>query len=301
MKHETSPEAARGWLQAERARGCSVGLVPTMGALHPGHMSLVEASLADNDSTMVTIFVNPLQFAPGEDLEGYPRDLDNDLAKCRQAGVGFVLAPSEADMYPVPPLATVTVDALSGVLEGRSRPTHFAGVATVVAKLFSIAGPCRAYFGVKDYQQLLVVRRLVQDLSMPVEVVACETVRHSDGLALSSRNAYLTSAEREQAPVLRRALDRGLAALADGERAPDAVEAVMSEAVADAPLASLDYAAAVQADTLTAPGPLHHEVRLLLAVRFGRARLIDNDGCTLASGAQPPHAPVCSLGQARLD
>ena len=287
MRHHTSPAETQAWLHEARAHDKTVGLVPTMGSLHRGHMSLVEASLADNDVTVVTIFVNPLQFGPGEDLAAYPRDLSSDLALCETAGADCVLAPSQAQMHPTPALTTVEVPALAGVLEGSSRPHHFAGVATVVAKLFSIAGPCRAYFGLKDYQQLLVVRRMAADLSMPVEVVACPTVRHDDGLALSSRNAYLSADERAQAPVLRRALDRGLAVLDGGERDPAAVEQAMAEVVASAPLARLDYAAAVQADTLRADGPLHDEMRLLLAARFGKARLIDNDGATLHAPSEP--------------
>jgi len=291
MRRQTSIEATRAWLSSARAEGRSVGLVPTMGALHPGHLSLVEASIADNDITLVTIFVNPLQFAAGEDLADYPRDLSGDLAICEEAGVDCVMVPSEAEMYPTRHETTVSVEPLGRVLEGRFRPSHFAGVATVVAKLFGIVGPCRAYFGVKDYQQLLVVRRMAEDLAMPVSVVGCDTVRHPDGLALSSRNAYLSEAERDQAPVLRRALDQGLAALASGERDPAAVEAAMAAVVQGASSAQLDYAAAVQADTLTADGPLHGEVRLLLAVRFGRARLIDNDGAILAPGSRQPPVP----------
>jgi len=291
MRRQTSIEATRAWLSSARAEGRSVGLVPTMGALHPGHLSLVEASIADNDVTMVTIFVNPLQFAAGEDLADYPRDLSGDLAICEEAGVDCVMVPSEAEMYPTRHETTVSVEPLGRVLEGRFRPSHFAGVATVVAKLFGIVGPCRAYFGVKDYQQLLVVRRMAEDLAMPVSVVGCDTVRHPDGLALSSRNAYLSEAERDQAPVLRRALDQGLAALASGERDPAAVEAAMAAVVQGTSSAQLDYAAAVQADTLTADGPLHGEVRLLLAVRFGRARLIDNDGAILAPGSRQPPVP----------
>lgn len=282
MRHDTSVAALRAWLRSAGRSGRTVGLVPTMGSLHGGHMSLVEASLDRDDLTVVTIFVNPLQFSAHEDLEDYPRDLAGDLALCERAGAACVFAPSPAEMYPTLPQTTVTVEPLARMLEGSSRPTHFAGVATVVAKLFSIVGPCRAYFGIKDYQQLQVVRRMALDLCMPTEIVACATVRHDDGLALSSRNTYLSPAERAQAPVLRQALDRALAALDDGEREPAAVEAIMAAAVAAAPSARLDYAAAVQADTLTADAELHDEVRLLLAVRFGRARLIDNDGCELA-------------------
>ena len=229
-----------------------------MGGLHAGHRSLMEASVAANDVTIVSIFVNPLQFAPGEDLDAYPRDLDHDLGVCAEAGVDLVFAPTVDEMYPQPIETVVEVP--------------------VVAKLFAIAGPCCAYFGAKDWQQVAVVRRMAADLSMPVDVVSCPTVREADGLAMSSRNVYLTPDEREQAPVLRRALDAGLAAIDGGETDPAVVEAVMADVVATAPLARLEYSAAVPARSLVADGPLCGEIRLLLAVRFGRARLIDNDG-----------------------
>lgn len=279
----TTIAALRGLLAEHRAAGRTIGFVPTMGFLHDGHRSLMEAAVTANDVTVVSIFVNPLQFAPGEDLESYPRDLERDTEVCAGAGVDIVFAPADDEMYPRPIETVVSVPAVAAPLEGAARPDHFAGVATVVAKLFSIVGRCRAYFGAKDWQQVAVVTRMVADLSIPVEVVACPTVREPDGLAMSSRNVYLTPDERDQAPVLRQALDAGLAAVEAGETDPAAVEARMAEVVATAPLAVLDYAAAVPADTLVAAGPLHGEVRLLLAVRFGRARLIDNDGVMVPS------------------
>ncbi len=282
MRLNTSIAEMRSQLNLVRNADRTVGLVATMGSLHRGHLSLIKASTADNDVTVTTIFVNPLQFSADEDLADYPRDLNCDLQLCESAGVDYVFAPSPQEMYPTPVLTTVNVDAVSEPLEGRSRSTHFLGVATVVAKLFSIVGPCRAYFGAKDWQQVVVVRRMVHDLSMPVKVVVCPTVREADGLALSSRNGYLTPPQRAQAPVLRRALDAGLAALGSGERNACVVADVMTEVVATAPLGQLDYSAAVQADTLVVDGPLHDEVRLLLAVRFDKARLIDNDGCILS-------------------
>ena len=278
MEIVTEIEDLRRRLDAARAAGRSVGFVPTMGYLHDGHASLVRAAATD-DVTVVSIFVNPLQFAPDEDLADYPRDLARDSEICDEAGADVVFAPSVEEMYPRPVATTVTVAGVSAPLEGESRPTHFAGVATVVAKLFSIVGSCRAYFGAKDWQQVAVVRRMAADLSMPVEVVACPTVREPDGLAMSSRNVYLTPEERTQAPVLRRALDAGVALVEAGETDPGTIEAAMAEVVATAPLGELDYVAAVPADTLVAEGPLDGEVRLLVAVRFGGARLIDNDGC----------------------
>lgn len=274
----TTVAEVRTELDTHRATGRSIGFVPTMGFLHAGHGSLMEASVAANDHTLVSIFVNPLQFAAGEDLESYPRDLDRDTALCEAAGVDVIFAPSVEEMYPRPMATVVEVPPIAAPLEGASRPEHFAGVATVVAKLFSIAGPCRAYFGEKDWQQVAVVTRMAADLSIPVEVVPCPTLREPDGLAMSSRNVYLTAEERAQAPVLRRALDAGLERLAAGETDPGAIEAAMADVVALAPLGTLDYVAAVQAETLVVDGPLHGEVRLLLAVRFGKARLIDNDG-----------------------
>jgi len=269
----------RSRLARARGEGRTIGFVPTMGYLHEGHASLVRASAADNDLTVVSIFVNPLQFAPGEDLDDYPRDLDRDVDICRSAGGAVVFVPEVDEMYPLPVATTVTVAGVSAPLEGVSRPTHFAGVATVVAKLFSIVGPCRAYFGAKDWQQAAVVTRMAADLSIPVEVVACPIVREPDGLAMSSRNVYLTPEERLQATVLRRALDAGIAVVESGETDPARVEAAMAEVVATATLGTLDYVAAVPADTLVADGSLAGDVRLLVAVRFSKARLIDNDGC----------------------
>lgn len=281
MQTITEIEELRRRLDAERAAGRSVGFVPTMGYLHDGHVSLVDASVAANDRTVVSVFVNPLQFAPGEDLADYPRDLAADSARCEAAGADYVFAPSVDEMYPEPVDTVVTVPGVAAPLEGVHRPTHFAGVATVVAKLFAIVGASRAYFGAKDWQQVAVVRRMVADLSIPVEVVACPIVREPDGLAMSSRNVYLTDEERPQAPALRRAIIAGIDAIAAGERDPSAVESVMRAVLAEAPLGSVDYVAAVPADSLVNDGPLAGEVRLLTAVKFSKARLIDNDGCVL--------------------
>ena len=257
-----------------------VGLVPTMGYLHAGHVSLIERSAADNELTAVTVFVNPLQFGPSEDLAAYPRDLDRDVALAEEAGAAVVFAPSVEEMYPTgEPLTTVRVAVVSEPLEGRSRPGHFEGVATVVAKLFAIAGECRAYFGEKDFQQLAVIRRMAADLSFPVEVVGCPTVREADGLALSSRNVYLTPEERAVAPTLYRALTAGRRCIEqDGEVDPAAVRAVMHDAIAAEPRFTLDYAEVVNTADLTTPTRLVGEVRLLAAARLGKARLIDNLG-----------------------
>jgi pantoate--beta-alanine ligase len=271
----------RARLDAERARGRLVGLVPTMGYLHEGHAALIAAAATDCDTVVTTIFVNPLQFGAGDDLASYPRDLDRDTELAGASGADLVFAPSVEEMYPRPVLTTVSVAEVTDTMEGASRPTHFAGVATVVAKLFNLAGPCRAYFGEKDYQQLVVVRRLAADLSFPVEVVGCPTVREPDGLAKSSRNVYLTPEERRAAPVLQRALQAGAAAIAGGETRPAVVEELVAAAIEAEPLAQLDYAAAVDAATLAPLDPLRGEVRLLAAARFGKARLLDNVGAVV--------------------
>jgi pantoate--beta-alanine ligase len=279
----------RAVLDAERAAGRRVGFVPTMGYLHEGHVSLMRAARAECDVVVTSIFVNPLQFAAHEDLDDYPRDLARDSSLAEGAGVDLLFVPSVTEMYPDPVpggllATTVSVAGVSEGMEGASRPTHFAGVATVVAKLLSIVGPCRAYFGEKDFQQLAVVRRMVADLSMPVEVAGCETVREDDGLAMSSRNAYLSPEQRAAAPVVHRALRAGAAAVLAGERDPAAVRAAIAGVVAQEPLAELDYAEVVSASDLSVPSTIDPSdalgLRLLAAVRFGSTRLIDNLGVT---------------------
>jgi pantoate--beta-alanine ligase len=276
----------RPLLDRERAAGRSVGLVPTMGYLHDGHLSLMRQARADTDVVVASIFVNPLQFGAGEDLDGYPRDLDRDGRLAEAAGVDLLFVPSADEMFPQPVLTTVSVAQVSEPLEGAARPHHFAGVATVVAKLFAIVGACRAYFGEKDFQQLAVIRRMAADLSFSVEVVGCPTVRELDGLALSSRNSYLTADEREAAPVVYRALRAGVAAILAGERDPAVVRTLVAGIIEAEPLAQLDYAEVVDADSFRTPDPLAGNLRLLAAVRFGRARLIDNVGVTVPAPTQ---------------
>jgi pantoate--beta-alanine ligase len=271
-------------MDAERARGRLVGLVPTMGALHAGHRALIERASAECDTAVVTVFVNPLQFDDPADLAAYRRDLPADVALAGQAGARVVFAPGVEEMYPghpQPPAATVHVSGLTERLEGASRPGHFDGVATVVTKLFSLAGRCRAYFGEKDFQQLAVVRRLVEDLSLPVDVVGCPTVRDRDGVALSSRNARLGPEARMAARSLRRCLDTGMRLLAQGERDPALVGAAMWAELEREPLVRPDYAEAVQARDLEVPVRLQGEVRLLVAATVDGVRLIDNDGTVL--------------------
>ena len=250
-------------LDAERAAGKTIGLVPTMGALHAGHASLIDAARATCDIVAVTVFVNPLQFGPSEDLAKYPRPFDADVSLASEHAAAYVFHPSVDEMYPDKVLTTVHVAEVSDGMEGAVRPGHFDGVATVVAKLFNAAGPCKAFFGEKDYQQLQVVTAMVRDLSFPVEIVPCPIVREPDGLALSSRNVYLSAEDRAAATVLYRALRA--AAAAD----PDNAVEVITTIVNAEPRATLDYAETVVTE---------HEVRLLVAVKFGTTRLIDNLG-----------------------
>ena len=283
MRVITDPAELADLLDDERRAGRTVGLVPTMGALHDGHASLVRRAAADTDVVVVTVFVNPLQFAPTDDLDAYPRDLDGDVAIAARNGAALVFAPSVEAMAMGDTL--ITVGPLSTALEGESRPGHFDGVATVVAKLFALVGRCRAYFGEKDYQQVAVIRRLVDDLSFPVEVAACPTVRDTDGVALSSRNAYLTADERAAAPVLVRALQAGVAVVRAGERDAATVADLVGSIVAAEPLAEVDRVDVVDARTLVPLTTLAGEVRLLAAARFGRARLLDNLGVEIPCDA----------------
>ena len=281
-------------LQEARAGGDSVGLVPTMGALHAGHVSLMARARAECGAVAVSIFVNPLQFGDPEDIAHYPRTLEQDLAVCAEVGVDVVFVPSVREMYPdwpAPVATTVSVRGVSDGWEGASRPGHFDGVATVVAKLFSIAGPCRAYFGEKDYQQLAVVRRMVADLSLPVSVIGCPTVREPDGLALSSRNVRLSAAERQAALVLSRALAVGRSLLTQGADRSSTVAEAMCRTVEEEPLVHLDYAVAVGADDLVVPERIEDPaaVRLLIAAEVGPVRLIDNcAGAVMAPATSGP-------------
>ena len=268
----------RARCDAARAAGQTVGFVPTMGYFHEGHLALMRSARAANDLVVVSLFVNPTQFGPGEDLESYPRDAEGDARAAEGVGVDVLFAPPVEEMYPRPPLTSVRVDSITEGLCGRSRPHHFGGVATVVTKLFLIVGACAAYFGKKDFQQLAVIRRLVEDLNLPVTVVGCSTVRELDGLAMSSRNAYLDERERQAATVLFRALEVSLKTVLSGERDPVAIRETAVDLVATEPLATLDYAEVVRADDLSAveriePGVEHV---IALAAMVGTTRLIDN-------------------------
>jgi len=252
------------------------GLVPTMGYLHEGHLSLARLSLAENDKTAVTIFVNPTQFAPTEDLSSYPRNLAGDLALLEAAGVDLVFTPSNDIMYPPDFQTTITLTRVTQPLEGSSRPTHFAGVATVVAKLFNIMQPTRAYFGQKDAQQTIVLRQMVRDLNFNLEMMIGPTVREPDGLAMSSRNAYLSTADRAAAPVLYQALIAATAAYETGERSGEALRRIMREMITAVPQARIDYVSAADPRTLAELELVEDGVLLSTAVFFGKTRLIDN-------------------------
>jgi pantoate--beta-alanine ligase len=256
--------------------GLSWGFVPTMGYLHEGHLELVRRAKGENDRTAVSIYVNPAQFGPREDLSSYPRSLERDLALLRELGVDLVFTPDDSVIYLANFQTKVMVEGVSRPLEGSSRPGHFDGVATVVAKLFNIVQPSRAYFGQKDAQQTVVLRRMVIDLNFPVEMVICPTVREPDGLAMSSRNSYLTPERRMAAAVLYRALSAAQAAFAAGERRGDALRAIMGDTVAAEPLARLDYVSAANPLTLAEWDRVEGDCILSLAVFLGRTRLIDN-------------------------
>lgn len=252
------------------------GLVPTMGYLHEGHISLVRRARAENDFVAVTIYVNPAQFAPAEDLSSYPRDLAHDLALLQEAGADLVFTPDDALMYPAGFQTYVTVEGITAVLEGAARPTHFRGVTTIVAKLFNIVQPTRAYFGQKDFQQTVVTRRMIADLNFNLEFIVCPTVREADGLALSSRNTYLTPPQRAAATVLSRALAQGIALLNAGERDGDALRQAMTAVIAAEPLARFDYLSAADPLTLAELAQVGEMALLSTAVFVGKTRLIDN-------------------------
>ncbi|HZN03161.1 MAG TPA: pantoate--beta-alanine ligase [Candidatus Polarisedimenticolia bacterium] len=262
--------------EAIRRQGLRLGLVPTMGALHEGHLSLVAQARADCDVVVASVYVNPLQFGPREDFAAYPRDLERDARLLGGAGTAILFSPAEGEVHVPDHRTSIEVTGMQDVLCGRSRPGHFRGVCTVVAKLFQIVAPHAAYFGEKDAQQLRIVRRMTRDLHFDMTIVGCPTVRAEDGLALSSRNAYLSPEERHAAPVLHRALQAAAARVRAGER--DVVRLVEETraVIAQEPLARIDYVEAVDDETLGPVEVLDRPVLLAVAVFFGRARLIDN-------------------------
>jgi len=262
--------------RARREMAGSVGLVPTMGALHEGHLSLVRHARAHDDTVVASIFVNPTQFSPGEDYARYPRDPDRDLALLRDLGTDLVFMPPAEDVYSDGFDTYVQVEKLTRRLEGAHRPGHFRGVATVVTKLFNVVQPHRAYFGQKDAQQLAVIRRLARDLDLPVEVVGLPTVREPDGLAMSSRNMYLSPKERQAAAVLYRSLEAAQELWRSGVRDAARIRGRMNEVLADEPLARIDYVSVADADTLEELETVDRPALASLAVRIGKTRLIDN-------------------------
>lgn len=297
MELWTDPEGFRRACEAARGRGLRVGLVPTMGALHAGHVALIAEARRHADFVVVSVFVNPTQFGPSEDFARYPRTLDRDMAACREAGAAGVFAPEVAGIYPPGDETRVRPGPTAAPLCGAHRPGHFEGVATVVTKLFALTGPSVAVFGRKDYQQLQVIRRLAKDLLLPVEVVGLRTVREPDGLAMSSRNAYLSPEDRRRAAAIPRALAEACAAFAAGERRAGALADLVRrrvEGVAD----SIDYVDVADADTLQVKGPddpAGERALLALAIRLGPARLIDNvvlgeDDAPLIDVAHVAHA-----------
>ncbi len=265
----------RALLARLRGLGGRLGFVPTMGAFHDGHLALIRAARAACDAVAVSIFVNPLQFGSGEDLAGYPRDEARDLELARAEGVDLAFVPGVADIYPEGHATRVSVGRLGEILEGRSRPGHFDGVCTVVAALLNLVSPDVVFFGQKDAQQVVVVRRMVADLAFPVAIEVCDTVRAEDGLALSSRNAYLGAPDRARAAVLFRALEAGREALSGGDT-PRRAEERMARVMSSEPEVALDYARAVDPDDLTAAREGATQVLLVVAARVGPARLIDN-------------------------
>ena len=276
MKIVKTVAEVRAQVKEWRDEGLSVGLVPTMGYLHEGHGSLVTASAKENNRTVVSVFVNPTQFAPSEDLANYPRDLEKDSAYCEELGADLIFAPEVEEMYHDGNVTFINMTTLTEELCGLSRPIHFKGVCTVVGKLFNIVRPDRAYFGKKDAQQLAIIKRMNEDLNFDVEVIGCPIVREEDGLAKSSRNVYLTPEERKAAVVLSRSVRLGEAMVKNGETDAEKVLAAMKAEIETEPLAEIDYLKAVDGLTMQQVKELKAPALIAMAVRFGKARLLDN-------------------------
>ncbi len=258
-------------------RGRSLGLVPTMGALHEGHLSLVKRAKMENDVTIVSIFLNPLQFGPAEDLEKYPRDIEEDIRKLREADIDILFLPDNSLMYPEGFSTSIEVSALSERLCGRLRPGHFRGVATVVAKLFNIIVPTRAYFGQKDFQQTVIIKRMAKDLNFDTDVIVCPTIREQDGLAMSSRNTYLSSEQRKASCVLYHCLNNASGAVKSGITSGEKIREMMKQTLMSEPLISqIDYSSAYNPETLEEVDEIRGDVLFAAAIRMGNTRLIDN-------------------------
>lgn len=276
MQIATTINEVRTQVKAWKKEGCSVGFVPTMGYLHEGHGSLISRAGKENDKVVVSIFVNPMQFGPGEDLESYPRDLDKDSVYCESLGADLIFHPEPEEMYTDGFCSYVDMSVLTEELCGLSRPVHFRGVCTVVNKLFNIVQPDRAYFGQKDAQQLAIIKRMVQDLNMDLEIIGCPIVREEDGLAKSSRNTYLSAEERQAALVLSKAVKLGQELVAGGETDAKKVVSEMSALIEKEPLARIDYVKAVDGLTMQQIDTVKAPMLVALAVYIGKTRLIDN-------------------------
>lgn len=276
MKIVETVSEVRQCVKQWRKEGLTVGLVPTMGYLHEGHKSLIDRAVSENDRVVVSVFVNPTQFGPNEDFESYPRDMDKDSALCEDAGASLIFHPQPEEMYLNGYSTFVDMDTITKGLCGKTRPTHFRGVCTVVSKLFNIVAPDRAYFGQKDAQQLAVIKHMVRDLNFDIDIVGCPIIREEDGLAKSSRNTYLNEAERKAATVLSRALSEGKKFIADGEKKSSDVKKIISDIISSEPLAKIDYVEIVDWNNLEPVEDTEGQVLCAIAVYIGKTRLIDN-------------------------
>lgn len=276
MEVLTTVQEVRGYVKACRSQGKSIGLVPTMGFFHEGHLSLMRAARRECDVVVVSLFVNPTQFGPHEDYDRYPRDLERDRVMAQEVGVDLLFVPTVEEMYPPGYATYVEVERLTDIMCGRSRPGHFRGVATVVTKLFNIVQPDRAYFGQKDAQQALVIKRMVRDLNMPVDIRVMPIVREEDGLAMSSRNVYLSPEERQSALVLIKSLRRAEEMVRDGERSADRIKEAIRETIGSEQRARIDYVEVVDAEELKPLETIQGKALAAVAVFIGNARLIDN-------------------------
>ena len=276
MKIVETIKEVREQVKEWKKQGLSVGLVPTMGYLHEGHKSLIDRAVAENDKVVVSVFVNPMQFGPTEDLESYPRDMERDAALCENAGAALVFHPEPSEMYEDDFSSFVDMNTLTGGLCGKTRPIHFRGVCTVVAKLFNIVTPARAYFGQKDAQQLAVIRHMVSDLSFGIEIVGCPIIREEDGLAKSSRNTYLSAEERKAALILSQSLKEGKALVEAGEKDAAKIKKVITDKINTEPLAKIDYVEVVDWKTLEPVSTIDAPILTAIAVYIGKTRLIDN-------------------------
>ena len=280
MKIVSTVEEVRAQVKEWKKEGYTIGFVPTMGYLHEGHASLMDAA-GENDKVVVSIFVNPIQFGPNEDLDSYPRDLEHDAKVCEEHGVDLIFHPTPEEMYGEHFYTYVDMDVLTKELCGLSRPVHFRGVCTVVNKLFNIVTPDHAYFGEKDAQQLAIIKRMVKDLNMPLEIHGCPIIREEDGLAKSSRNTYLSEEERKAALVLSRSIFLGKEMVEKGERDAKKVVAAMTAEIEKEPLAKIDYVKVVDLETMQQVETIEHDILTAIAVYIGKTRLIDNFMVTL--------------------